>query len=931
VSSHLRRYRRGQRLAAGAVLASSALFAPYLLALRPMVSYASQRTDRSQLSPRAIVPGGFGACSWDDTYFTTVTNDAQLQAAVVAAQDDTVICIANTDDSITLSQTLQIDDTTITLVGADDTAVLFKGGVSDQRHIQISRDDTTSPGTDDTVTILNLTFKGDGNNGGIESYAGAPAGLSQTYVVLQDDTFMDNYTSVDGEGGGVYHLYGALTISNSNFLVNGSRHDGGAVTVGGARVEIVNSYFKQNYSSDRGGAVFADLDDTLVVRGSTFRANYVDHHGSTNNCQGGALYLRTGSAHLSDVTFEDNLISSSCRNDTRYSGGGAVSAQRRSTIVIDGSSTFTHNYSNDDTTSGGSIFMGYESSLTIDGATFEDDSAAYAGGSIFMDDTATLVVSDTTFDGSRAGGAGGAIFLKEHSTLSLDNSVLTRNFAVQGGAIYAYGQVSIANSALRANVAGDGGGAIRLESQSDDTSTIRSSLFFANEADRGGSVFWRGHGYSLAVWDSVFRDDSVSDHGGSITLSGYGSMMTMDRTSVVGARARSDGGGIYSTQGTELAISNSTLFDNTAGERGGAIFSAAAHPSLALSFSTVTGNSADDSGGAIYSDDTISLINSVVSDNTTAAGGRGDDVYFPNSPSITVRNSFFTRDDSVSLYGPAGTRSNLLFGDPLLGNLGDNGGSYVGATGDDTFIPTQLPAAGSPLIGAGLLNLISPAVTVDQVGNSRVQSAFPNQTTIGALFRALPNPTPPTPSNPPSAPRDVTATGGDASATVTWTAPASAGSFPITNYRATAAPGGASCLVLAPATTCRVEKLTNGTTYTFTVAALNGAGWGAESAPSNAVTPEAPTPPVEKSIVITGTRGTGNDNRTIYVAGTTTGLTGTVEPHYRFPGGQYTLGNARPAITDDGTFTWKRRSGKKTYVFFTHGEVKSNRVIIAAR
>jgi len=66
-------------------------------------------------------------------------------------------------------------------------------------------------------------------------------------------------------------------------------------------------------------------------------------------------------------------------------------------------------------------------------------------------------------------------------------------------------------------------------------------------------------------------------------------------------------------------------------------------------------------------------------------------------------------------------------------------------------------------------------------------------------------------------------------------------------------------------------------------------------------------------------------------SGQTTGLTGTVEPHIRFPGGTYTAGNARPAITDDGTFTWKRQASKKTYIYFTHGEIRSNRVIIEAR
>ena len=102
-------------------------------------------------------------------------------------------------------------------------------------------------------------------------------------------------------------------------------------------------------------------------------------------------------------------------------------------------------------------------------------------------------------------------------------------------------------------------------------------------------------------------------------------------------------------------------------------------------------------------------------------------------------------------------------------------------------------------------------------------------------------PSPPTPT-PPSAPVSVIATPGNASATVSWAPPSSSGSYPVTNYQVTASPGGQSCLTSS--TTCTISSLTNGTTYTFSVAAFSGAGWGA-SATSGPVTPSAnpaPTP-----------------------------------------------------------------------------------------
>lgn len=102
------------------------------------------------------------------------------------------------------------------------------------------------------------------------------------------------------------------------------------------------------------------------------------------------------------------------------------------------------------------------------------------------------------------------------------------------------------------------------------------------------------------------------------------------------------------------------------------------------------------------------------------------------------------------------------------------------------------------------------------------------------------SPTPPTPVTP-SAPGSVSVVAGSGSATVSWSAPANPGSFAVTQYRVIASPGGASCLVPASSTTCTLSPLTNGTTYTVSVSALSGAGWGA-AATSAPFTPGASVP-----------------------------------------------------------------------------------------
>ena len=188
---------------------------------------------------------------------------------------------------------------------------------------------------------------------------------------------------------------------------------------------------------------------------------------------------------------------------------------------------------------------------------------------------------------------------------------------------------------------------------------------------------------------------------------------------------------------------------------------------------------------------------------------------------------------------------------------------------------------------------------------------------------------PATPMYPPSAPRDVVGVAGDASAVISWSPPASSGTFPVTNYQVVLAPGGHTCLVAVPTLTCTVQGLTNGTSYTATVRALNGAAWGAPSAASESFTPVESARP---SMVITGSRDDG-DPRFARVTGMTTGLVGEkVTPWVRFPGQRaYTAGLRSPIVGSDGTFDWSRRSGRALTVYFAHADVKSNAVVIRKR
>jgi len=90
----------------------------------------------------------------------------------------------------------------------------------------------------------------------------------------------------------------------------------------------------------------------------------------------------------------------------------------------------------------------------------------------------------------------------------------------------------------------------------------------------------------------------------------------------------------------------------------------------------------------------------------------------------------------------------------------------------------------------------------------------------------------------PAAPRGVVATPGTGQASVSWSPPAFDGGSALTGHAVTASPGGATCSTSAPATSCSIVGLTNGTAYTFTVKAQNANGSSLPSAPSGEVAPD---------------------------------------------------------------------------------------------
>jgi hypothetical protein len=104
---------------------------------------------------------------------------------------------------------------------------------------------------------------------------------------------------------------------------------------------------------------------------------------------------------------------------------------------------------------------------------------------------------------------------------------------------------------------------------------------------------------------------------------------------------------------------------------------------------------------------------------------------------------------------------------------------------------------------------------------------------ISAFYNPLKN---------PDAPTIGTATAGNTTASVTFTAPSNVGGGSITGYTVISSPSNITGTGTSSPIT--VSGLTNGTAYTFKVFANNAYGPSASSAASNSITPNEPAPTV---------------------------------------------------------------------------------------
>jgi Domain of unknown function (DUF4347)/FG-GAP-like repeat len=162
---------------------------------------------------------------------------------------------------------------------------------------------------------------------------------------------------------------------------------------------------------------------------------------------------------------------------------------------------------------GGAIWN--NKSLTVTNSGFYGNSvnagtgSSDGGGAIYTQGTtATVNISTSLFsDNAALGTRGGAIY-NVNSTVAVVQSAFTGNGAIDGGAIWSGGTLSLSNSTLGDNEAGTSGGALQVGTAT-ATATINSVTMTINTADADANGIGDGGGVAVVAGASVTISNSI--------------------------------------------------------------------------------------------------------------------------------------------------------------------------------------------------------------------------------------------------------------------------------------------------------------------------------------------------------------------------------------------------------------------------------------
>ena len=468
-------------------------------------------------------------------------------------------------------------------------------------------------------------------------YGGA-AYFNKGFVTITDSVFENNIATAEGGAVGFSHASVkdlVVSINNSSFVGNKAPVAGAIFT--NVDSKITNSNFINNSAAKIGGAI-CNVND-LTVENSKFVNNTPQAiHNSKELHLGIETFtdLQNAIGLVDGILTLDSDIAMTDDEAAGFVGGVAINKD----IVIDGKG---HTI---DAKNLGRIFsIGEGFAVTLTNATLINGKAV-EGGAIYNDGSLTL--SDVKLSDNAADGYGGAVF--NNGELVVSDSVFDSNDIVnRGSASVDYGGAAIYNWY-------DG---ILTVSGSNFTNNIKN---YKNGDRLVGAVATIG---DATISDSYFVNNS-GRWGGAITTSG--ALIAGDdvNTLTVSGSTFKENGGLYGAGifvwGSDFTVSDCVFDKNTAfgkgnmtpnNNNGAAIVVTDTGKDItgAITGSNFTNNKAQ-YGGAIYiCEGNIAISDSLFENNSAdVEGGAIDISTVKGNPVVTVKDSKFVNNTPQAIH-----------------------------------------------------------------------------------------------------------------------------------------------------------------------------------------------------------------------------------------------------------------------------------------
>ena len=591
---------------------------------------------------------------------------------------------------------------------------------------------------DSTLFIKNSTISNNLKNYKNGDYVvGAVTSLGKT-IISQNSYFVNN----SGRWGGAITTSGSslpgkkvneLSISDSTFSKNGGLY-GAGIFIQGSKFSITSCVFDSNTASGKGnmtpndnnGAAIEVTNTDKAITGtiskSTFTNNKAQYGGAIDICAGTIKITNSkfinNSADVEGGAIDINALNGNPKvtisgskfiNNSAPLGGAILNIKD---LTVKGS-TFINNTPN-------TIFnwVGAGGNLNLNIKTFTDlqNAIGLVTGTLTLNQNVAMTAKeaadftngitinkDITIDGKGhtidAKNLGRIFSIGEGFTVTLTNATLINGRAVEGGAIYNDGSLTLSDVKLSDNAADSYGGAVFNNGEL----VVSDSVFDSNDivnrgsasVDYGGAAIYNWYDGVLTVSGANFTnniknykngdrlvgaiatigDATISDSyfvnnagrwGGAISTAGY--LLAGDdvNTLTVSGSTFKENGGLYGAgifvAGSDFTVSDCVFDKNSAfgkgdmtpnNNNGAAIVVTDTGKDItgAITGSNFTNNKAQ-YGGAIYiCEGNIAISDSLFENNSADVEGGAIDIDSAiNNPVVTVENSKFVNNTPQAIH-----------------------------------------------------------------------------------------------------------------------------------------------------------------------------------------------------------------------------------------------------------------------------------------